>query len=91
MSENENQELENEVIEPQENNEPELIEADPEEAKARKNNWVDLEEWVAQGKDPKDHVPAKFYNEKGQMISTIKSLQNKQKDFDDRLAKNNIF
>lgn len=88
MSE-ESREVESKELENHE--EVELIEADPEEVQARKNNWVDIEEWTAQGKDPKDHVPAKFYNEKGKMISTIKSLQNQVKGVDERLAKNNEY
>lgn len=93
MSEQENVEvvesdhLENEI----QDNEPKGHEASKDEMQAREKGWVSKEEWEEQGKDPNLHVPAKYFNEKGQMISTIKELQNQVRNFDSRLAKNNEF
>lgn len=71
------------------------IEVSPEEARARKNGWVGLDEWVEQGRKPEDHVPAKFFNQKGDMIGQINKLKDEhrktQREIEERLRQNNEF
>lgn len=83
-----------ESVEPVENPEPNA-KVDPEEAKARQNGWVDREEWESQGKDVNKHVPAFFFNQKGQMIGDINRLTTRlsktERNFEEQLEQNNTY
>lgn len=59
------------------------------ESKAREKGWTDLDEWLESGKDKKDWVTAKHYNERGEWINERRSHQQKQSEFEQRLSDNN--
>lgn len=67
------------------------IQVDPEEERARKDGWTSREEWEGSGKNPDDWVSATRFNERGQMMGTIKKLNDQVRDFDSRLENNNKF
>jgi hypothetical protein len=66
--------------------EPVISEA---EKKASGNGWTDRDAWKESGGDPDDWVSAKKFNERGDMIGSIRSLEKrlstKEKEFGDRL------
>jgi hypothetical protein len=48
---------------------------DPVEEQAKEQGWVTKEEWVAQGKDEKDHRTAKEFVERGELYKSIHSTK----------------
>jgi len=64
-------------VEPTQETEPTI---DPEVAKAKQHGHVDKDEWVKQGNNPEDWVSARKFNERGDMIGRIKSLENMVKE-----------
>lgn len=48
---------------------------DPVEEQARQQGWVNQEEWVAQGKDAKDHRTAKEFVDRGELYKSIHSTK----------------
>lgn len=65
------------------------VQLSPEEEKARKDGWTSREEWEQSGKNPDDWVSATRFNERGQMMGTIKKLNDQARDFETRLENNN--
>jgi len=77
---------EQEATQEEQQNEAQLS---PDQERAIGDGWTDKEEWENRGNDPDDWVSAKKFNERGNMIGQIKSLQSRsdrqQQDFDRRL------
>jgi hypothetical protein len=77
-----------EIVEPEASEEPEPV--NPEVEKATKDGWRPKDEWAG---DPDDWVSAKKFNERGEMMGTIKTTRRKMdemhREFEDRLAQNN--
>ena len=66
------------------------VEVSPSEAQARERGWVSLEEWQEQGKDADDWITHKHFNERGQWIEERRGFHNREKNFNERLANNNV-
>lgn len=47
----------------------------PDEQKALQLGWKDLDTWVEEGNDPKDHRSAKDFNERGDMIGKLRAQE----------------
>ncbi len=62
--------------------------ADPEIEKARRTGWVPKEEWSG---DPDEWISARQFNRNGELIDTIKSLQQQTRSFDERLVNQKKF
>lgn len=69
----------------------EMEKIDKNEVDARQNGWVSKEEWVEQGNNAEDWMSAKNFLEKGDLIRRIRRSQDKEREFDQRLADNNAF
>ena len=72
-----------------ENAEPtETPEANPAEAAAEKDGWMNKEKWVEAGRDPNEHRSAERFIERGEFIGKQKELTKRmdsmQRDFDER-------
>lgn len=80
-------------LEPEEidegNQAPVVAKVSEDEQKASGNGWTDREAWESTGGDPDNWVSAKKFNERGEMIGKIRSLEKRmdgqQKDFGARL------
>lgn len=56
-----------------------------EEAEAAKNGWKPLEDWIAAGHDPDEHVDPRVYNARGQVIRRNKALDRQVSDMQRQL------
>ncbi len=81
-----------EVVEDQleEQVEEEVIESNPDEDKARKGGWTNKDEWSESGHNPDDWKSAKSFNEFGDILNSLKTVQNdfneSKSQFDERLT-----
>jgi hypothetical protein len=88
-------ETDDEVLldEPQEEAQDEPEVASPDIEKASKDGWMPLEDWEGKGNSSDDWVSAKKFNERGDMIGSIKTLRDQQRkmerDFEERLSASN--
>ena len=57
----------------------------PAEEQARENGWVPKEEWVAAGHDPDEWRSAREFNDRGELINSIKTLNRKVQQYDKAL------
>lgn len=61
------------------------IDWNAEESEASKNGWKPLEDWIAAGHDPDDHVDPRVYNARGQVIRRNKALDRQVADMQRQL------
>lgn len=57
----------------------------PAEEQARENGWVPKDEWVAAGHDPDEWRSAREFNDRGELINSIKTLNRKVQQYDKAL------
>jgi hypothetical protein len=74
-----NKETEVPAVEPQTNQETEVVKPSPVEEAARATGWVSKEEWEAQGKDPSEWRTAREYQERGELFDEIHKLKDVNK------------